>query len=152
MSLIVAPAGTADLPDLAALRAAFWADQGAKGLREPAPGCTPDDLAKLVGRPRTHLLVAHGDEGMAGYLFGVTRLVPGAVVQKVSSVEEVMTWPGLRQGGVARALVLAATERFAADGANRVQLRVLTNNAEAARFWDRLGFAPYLTTMEKLLP
>ena len=150
--MIVAPAGPADLEALAALRAAFWADQGAKGLKEPVPGCTPDDLAKLIDRPRTHLLVAHGDDGLMGYLFGVTRLVPGAVVQKVSSVEEVMTRPGLRQGGVARALVEAAMARFAEDGATRVQLRVLTHNEEAARFWDRLGFAPYLTTMEKPLP
>jgi ribosomal protein S18 acetylase RimI-like enzyme len=116
------------------------------------PGCTPDDLAKLVGRPRTHLLVANSEDGLVGYLFGVTRLIPGAVVQKVSSVEEVMTRPGLRQGGVARALVEAAMARFAEDGATRVQLRVLTDNDEAARFWDRLGFAPYLTTMEKPLP
>ena len=152
MSLTVAPAGLADLDGLAALRAAFWADQQAKGLREPAPGGTPEDLAKLIDRPRTHLLVATNEAGLAGYLFGVTRLVPGAVVQKVSSVEEVMTGPGLRQSGVARALVLVAMERFAADGATRVQLRVLTHNDVAARFWDRLGFAPYLTTLEKLLP
>ncbi|WP_197042028.1 GNAT family N-acetyltransferase [Sandarakinorhabdus oryzae] len=147
----VAPAAAADLEALAALRAAFWADQCAKGLKEPVPGCTPDDLAKLIDRPRTHLLVANGDDGLVGYLFGVTRLVPGAVVQKVSSVEEVMTRPGLRQGGVARALVAAAMARFAEDGATRVQLRVLTHNDEAMRFWDRLGFAPYLTTMEKAL-
>lgn len=150
--MIVAPAGPDDLQALAQLRAAFWADHGAKGLKEPVPGCTPDDLAKLVGRPRTHLLVANSEDGLVGYLFGVTRLIPGAVVQKVSSVEEVMTRPGLRQGGVARALVEAAMARFAEDGATRVQLRVLTDNDEAARFWDRLGFAPYLTTMEKPLP
>ena len=150
--MIVAPAALTDLEALAALRAAFWADQGAKGLKEPVPGCSPEDLAKLIDRPRTHLLVAHGDDGLLGYLFGVTRLVPGAVVQKVSAVEEVMTRPGLRQSGVARALVDAVLARFAGDGATRVQLRVLTNNDEAARFWDRLGFAPYLTTMEKPLP
>lgn len=150
--MIVATAGLSDLPALADLRNAFWADQQAKGLREPAPGCTPDDLAKLIERPRTHLLVAYGEDGLFGYLFGVTRLVPGTVVQKVSAVEEVMTRPGLRQSGVARALVGAAMARFAGDGATRVQLRVLTHNYEAARFWEQLGFAPYLTTMEKLLP
>ncbi|WP_310475046.1 GNAT family N-acetyltransferase [Sandarakinorhabdus sp.] len=53
--------------------------------------------------------------------------------------------------GVARALVEAAMARFANDGATRVQLRVLTQNGEAARFWHQLGFAPYLTTMDKAL-
>jgi ribosomal protein S18 acetylase RimI-like enzyme len=137
---------------LAALRAAFWADQAAKGLREPAPECTTDSIAKLIGRPRTHLLIACAADDMVGYLFGVTKLVPGTVVQKVSSVEEVMTRPGLRQSGVARALVDAAMAAFASDGSSRVQLRVLTDNDEATHFWERLGFAPYLTTMDKPLP
>jgi GNAT superfamily N-acetyltransferase len=150
--VIIAAAAQADLEALADLRAAFWADQRAKGLREPAPGCTPADLAPLIGRPRTHLLAAHDEAGVIAYLYGVTRLIPGAIVQKVACVEEIMTRPGLRRGGVARALVAAALERFAGDGATRVQLRVLTHNDEAARFWDRLGFAPYLTTMEKPLP
>jgi ribosomal protein S18 acetylase RimI-like enzyme len=152
MSLRIEAARAEHLPALAALRAAFWKDQNEKGLREPAPGCALEDLAKLLGRARTHLLVALLDGEPVGYLLGQTKVIPGVVVQKASSVEEVMTLPVFRREGAARRLVEAALGRFRDDGADRVQLRVLVENDEAHAFWRRMGFEPYLTTLERKLP
>jgi ribosomal protein S18 acetylase RimI-like enzyme len=145
----VSAAGQEHLDALAALRLSFWQDQAAKGSREPTPACNAEELASLLGRRRTHWLVAMRDNKVVGYLFGQTKIVPGEQAQKISSIEEVMTVPAARRGGVARLLVDTALECFARDGSDRTQLRVLWDNAEAGSFWRDVGFAPYLTTLER---
>jgi ribosomal protein S18 acetylase RimI-like enzyme len=148
MTLCVEDARKELLPVLAEMRSEFWRDQTTKGLREPMPGCGVEDVARLLGRPRSHLLIALKDDQPVGYLFGQTKILPGAVAQKVSSVEEVLTLPAVRREGVARRLFETALTRFRDDESNRVQLRVLANNFEAQAFWRSVGFSAYLTTLE----
>ena len=148
MMLRVEQAGGEWLPNLADFRSEFWRDQRAKGLHESAPRCGIDDTARLLGRRRTHLLIALGDGRPVGYLLGQTAVLPGPPARRVSLVKELWSLPAARRAGVARRLFEAAFARFRSDEADRIVLHALVGNVEAHAFWQRLGFSAYLTTFE----
>ena len=50
--------------------------------------------------------------------------------------------PGARRHGVGRALLAEAERALAARGCPKVNLQVLSGNADALAFWRGLGYAP----------
>ena len=137
-----------EAPSIAALRAVFFEDQLAKGMLETPPSCEPEAVARLIGRPRQHMLRARREGRVLAYLFGQTKIAPGAQGGAVSSIEEIFVAEDARRLGLARTLVDHAIRQFRAEGAERIQLRVLSPNAEGAAFWQSIGFSPYVTTYE----
>lgn len=145
----IVPAKGIHAEALSSLRAEFWRDQKSSGLLEATPDCGPAVTLQLIGRARTHVLVAErADTTLSGYVFGQTKLVPGDPVARVSSIEEVYVREDARGEGIAARLAQVAFDAFRADGANRIQLRVLQRNAGGAAFWQKLGLEPYLTVYE----
>lgn len=143
--------GNADVPALARLRAAFWSDQIAKGSidnPDTEPARLLEDTSKLIGRARTFLLLAAHDGKAVGYVLGQTKIVPGAADSAISSIEEIFIEPAFRNMNVAQDLVDRMIAQFRTAGAQRIQLRVLENNAEGRLFWQRIGFSPSVTIYE----
>lgn len=134
---------------LSRFRGDFWHDQSRRGLLEAFPDHSAAATSKLIDRPRTHILVAEDASGVVqGYLFGQTRIVPGVMPTKVSSVEEVYVSEEMRGKGIAERLAKLAVQAFKDDGADRIQLRVLCGNHSGISFWSNLGFRPYLSVFE----
>lgn len=139
----------ADAQALTGLRDAFWRDQIAKGTLD-----NPDlvyarlsaDTEKLVERARTVLLVADQGGAIGGYLYAQVKIVPGT--PPVGSIEEIFVTPESRRARFAHTLVERAVAELQAIGTERIQLRVLQDNAEGRKFWRRLGFGPSVTIYE----
>jgi ribosomal protein S18 acetylase RimI-like enzyme len=139
----------ADASELSALRAAFWADQIAKGsLDNPDtdPAKLLADTANLIKRARTMIVIAADREKPVGYIHGQIKIVPGA--SAVSSIEEIFVLPQYRRTTIARKLVDSALDSFRASGCRRFQLRVLDRNEAGKAFWQRIGFSPAVTIYE----
>lgn len=141
----------ADASALSVLRAAFWADQIAKGsLDNPDtdPAKLLADTANLTKRARTVILIATDHEKPVGYIHGQIKIVPGAVGGAVSSIEEIFVLPQYRGATIAHKLVDGALDSFKASGCRRFQLRVLDRNEAGKAFWQRIGFSPAVTIYE----
>mgnify|MGYP001004978388 CR=1 FL=1 len=114
----------ADASALSTLRAAFWADQIAKGSLDN-PDTNPEklltDTANLIKRARTVIVIATDDEKAVGYVHGQTKVIPGALA--VSSIEEIFVLPQYRRTTIARKLVDSALDSFRASGCQRVSPR-----------------------------
>lgn len=145
------PAGDADLTALTALRHDFFASQIEAGLldlplnvRDAVEKSTPPMLANR----RATLFVASDAGGLAGYIYGLTKIVPGAAKPSVSSVEELFVRRDRRGQGVAENLLAAALADMKARNPDRIQARVLDQNAPARRFWQGQGFEPNVLILE----
>ncbi|MHB8528261.1 MAG: GNAT family N-acetyltransferase [Caulobacteraceae bacterium] len=145
-------AGPADGARLGRLRGAFWKDQIAKGLLD-IPSLSSEALESstvaILKRARTSVFVCDAERSPVGYIFGQTRIVPAAGASVISSIEEIYVEPRLR-GGASAALELMsrAMQDFEIAGAQRIQLRVLVNNADGRRFFERYGFVVNLLLYE----
>jgi len=82
------------------------------------PGCSfvAEEGGQLVG------CALAGHDGRRGYL------------------QHVIVAPEFRRRGVARALVGRCVGALAARGIDKIHLDVLTENTEAMRFWEHLGW------------
>ncbi|MFH9012274.1 GNAT family N-acetyltransferase [Streptomyces sp. NPDC017943] len=118
---------------------------------------TPDDLDSVLAFWK----VAAEGTSISDDRQGVERLLardPGALLLAESGGDTAGTviagfdgWrchlyrlavhPGHRRRGVARALLAAAEERFAALGGRRADAMVLTRNGTAQRAWEAAGYA-----------
>lgn len=134
---------------LSLMRQAFWNDQITKGLREIAPDCSLLETLKLANRARSICYLGVADEQVTGYVLGQIRVLPGLPIRSIGSIEEIMVDRSSRRDGLGRNLVEVTLNGLRAEGAQRLQLRVLSGNEEGSRFWERCGFRPYLTTLEK---
>ncbi len=133
-----------DATVLTRLRSEFWADQVGKGLLD-VPALDQDSLASatsaLLSRRRTPIFLVESGDDVRGYIVGQTKIVPLAAAPVVSSIEELYVAPGFRGTQAAAMLVAEAMTDFKASGAERIQLRVLRDNVEGQKFWERCGFA-----------
>lgn len=120
----IRPAEARDLASIAAIETASlpWAARWSSDSYLPAPdGVRFACVAELEGR-------------IVGFL--MARLA----VRELEILNLAVA-PGARRSGVGRALVRAALEAAAAQGATGVFLEVRESNAAALAFYDRLGFA-----------
>lgn len=147
----VGAARAEDADDVWAMRRSFFEDQIAKGLIDRPASLGPELRAateKIIANKRSALLLARIGGAPAGYCYAIAKSVPATPPQKIASVEEFYVDPGFRKRGVSHALFQATREEFAALGADRVQLRVLSGNAEGHGFWASVGFEPAVTIYE----
>ena len=82
-------------------------------------------VAELDGRPVGFVYCVLGDRG-----------------RKTAHVTDFYVRPEARRRGIGRALLAALIEPAREAGLNHVSLEVLLRNADARRFYERLGFAP----------
>jgi ribosomal-protein-alanine N-acetyltransferase len=122
----VRPAAAADLPRLAELEAA--------GFAEP---WSPEMLAAELTHPGSVVLVAGGDDGRAPSGYACFRVGAGeAELLRVAVV------PEARGRGVARQLLAAGFERLRAAGVTTCFLEVRPANASALAVYHAVGFEP----------
>ncbi|MDH6193569.1 ribosomal protein S18 acetylase RimI-like enzyme [Mycobacterium frederiksbergense] len=149
--MIIAVAGAADLPALAAVAAATFP------LACP-PSATPDNIAAFIAEtlseerfgtyltdPNRIVLVAR-DTTIAGYAM-LIRGVPDdsdierAVPQRPAlELSKIYVLPERHGGGAAKALMAAALGAAAEAGASCVWLGVNQQNQRAQRFYTKHGF------------
>lgn len=130
-----------DDPALAALDHRAWSQDGAVTKRPAAKraffgaGHTPDQF--LVAVP--------GEAAPSGgRIAGFIRIVPPTPLPSNAHVRQIQglaVEPALRGRGIGRALLGAACERAATEGARRITLRVLASNEPARRLYAAAGFA-----------
>lgn len=83
-------------------------------------------------------LIAEDGEHPVGFVFCVL----GDTGRKTAHVTDLYVTPGVRSRGVGTALLAGIVEPARAAGLDHVSLEVLTQNTEARRLYERLGFAP----------
>jgi GNAT superfamily N-acetyltransferase len=136
---IVTSAGPADAVDLGEVHVRSW--------RESYPGLLPqaylNGLSSTLHARRFHkqlrtlkagevILIAEDDLGPIGYC-------AGAMSGQTAEVFTLYVLKRAKGQGVGRALLVGAARSFAAQGANRLMLWVLRDNAPARGFYQRLG-------------
>jgi L-amino acid N-acyltransferase YncA len=140
----VRQASTDDLEALANLRVAFWLDQSARGLLDYHP-LDAESIGKetrsILGRPRTVVLVTAREGGSAtGYAYGQMKIIPGAPQSRVAMIEEIYADPDLASASTAFSLMRAMVDALREAGADRIQGKVLDQNAKSKEFHELLGF------------
>ena len=83
-------------------------------------------------------LVAELDERPVGFVYCVL----GDRGRRTAHITDFYVRPEARGQGIGRALLAALIEPAREAGLNHVSLEVLLRNADARRFYERLGFAP----------
>jgi ribosomal protein S18 acetylase RimI-like enzyme len=122
--------------DLDELVEAARASLREEGRPDPFDGDPPGFRRWVRGRlPRARVVEADGRIAFAGY--ADVRRAEGWLVQGV------YTFPRARRRGFAAAGMSAIVQEAFADGADHVQLAVVSGNGSAERLYERLGFEAF---------
>ena len=95
--------------------------------------------------------VAVTGETLVGYLDGGWKESPAWRPVKSTEVRSIFVKAPFRGRGIGRRLMSAFLQWSEEHQAQAVELGVFFSNARARAFYDRLGFAPTLVTMERVL-
>lgn len=100
---------------------------------------TAGNYAQLLGREDCRLLLAQEGEETLGYLCGF--IFPSSLhFHPIAMVDALYVRPDRRNRGCGAALISAFCEDARAQGAREVDLKVLSGNQTARRFYEGLGF------------
>lgn len=132
----VRPAGAADMDAWSALRMALWPDED--------PARHPDDIRQILARPgRAAGFLVVDDGGIAqGFAEATLRsdYVNGTDSSPVGFLEGWYVAPGLRRGGVGRALVLAVEQWTREQGCSELASDTWLDNPLGQRAHLGCGF------------
>lgn len=121
-------------------------------FQPPAPSvATPDEMAALLGRPDTLLLVATESDAIVGYAHAESQVAPATPIKRAAALLHVQAMgvsAAHRGRGVGHALLAAIRAAAAARGCDGVSLEVYAFNAAARAFYEREGFAGVRERME----
>jgi len=106
-------------------------------LSRSSPAPSRAVLERIVADPDTMLFVARSDGHIVGMLTLATFQIPTGVR---AWIEDVVVDASARGSGVAAALVQAALDRSAEQGARTVDLTSRPDREAANRLYSRLGF------------
>jgi len=100
-------------------------------------------VADLIAGPRSTILVAERDGGLAGLvsvlLQGIAGL-PILVPRRIAVIDNLIVRADCRRHGIGRRLIDRAERWADAQGAQAVEIVVHEFNLEARRFYDALGY------------
>jgi len=144
LDFVVSPAGPADAAELARVHVRSW--------RETYPGLLPQQALDRMSlpvharrfraelthpRPGRAILIAEGPAGAVGY--ASCGLLTGDARAADAEVHTLYVLRAAQGAGVGRALMRGAARMLRAQGAGSLMVFVLTRNAPARRFYERLG-------------
>jgi ribosomal protein S18 acetylase RimI-like enzyme len=101
-----------------------------------------------LAEPDAFVLIAEGDSGPVGYAV-VTMRGPEeswATGDRVAELQSLAVLPGHRGAAIGTRLVERMHEELAQLGVGHFTVSVIASNADAVRFYERLGLTPFLTT------
>lgn len=113
-----------------------------------------DEFEKLLSLPCPIAWLAVQGEQIIGLCFGkIDRTLENPICKsrKIAFVEDLVTRPEYRGGGVATALLMQAQEQAMAEGAEAIELCVWNFNKSALRLYERMGMQVQYCRMEKRL-
>ena len=140
---VIRAAAGEDAHRLDASRRDFYQTQIAAGWLDAPSNLNEwvkQSTAGIIAGPRNFVFLAENAEGLAGYVFAATKLVPNSGTPMIASIEEIYVAPQHRGLGLARRLFETALISCRSRRADRVQLRILAQNAAGRKFWSGLGF------------
>lgn len=129
----------------------------ARDQRAHGSHLVPEDNRSAIREAITRRLVSGnvviaGDDGAAAgfVMYSVER---GRYEQDVTRgiIENVYVRPGYRRRGIGSDLIDAAERDLAEQGVEAVTLEVMAHNEAARRFYERHGYTPHRTELEKRL-
>jgi GNAT superfamily N-acetyltransferase len=148
---VVRRSGEEDVPAAVGLFEALDRFQSPWRVFHPRPDLAGEAEARYRAAldpagPRLHV-VAEREGRLMGMALG-HALVPSSMSEELAvEVSNVIVLPEARGRGVGRALV-AEIARWAVEGGARLlTIKTYSNNGEALRFWEGLGFRPRLVQM-----
>jgi GNAT superfamily N-acetyltransferase len=149
VSAVIRPARPGDLPQVVTL----WRELiDLHTPHEPAFTCADDWAAQWhefaaarLEDPLSRLLVAEAEGAAVGYLLAmISSYPPVFAAGRYGNIYDVLVTERWRGHGLGERLVAEILDWFRAQGLERAELRVLLANEAGRRFWERMGFAPFL--------
>jgi GNAT superfamily N-acetyltransferase len=109
-------------------------------------------LRAQVGDVDTATFVSERGGALIGFCsVRIDRAPPILVEVERAQVTDLYVVDSLRRQGIARALVAAALEWVRARRVERIEVRVVSGNAEGQAFWRALGFKDLLDVLHRRL-
>ncbi|MCX5644505.1 MAG: GNAT family N-acetyltransferase [Phycisphaerae bacterium] len=154
---VIRPATRRDIPAIVALweelmdfhqaRDSFFtpSDNGSKIFAE--------FVAENIRNDAACVLVATVDAKIVGYCQGILDRHPPALAESdFGQILDFGVTAERRRAGIGARMLEALCEWFRREGIRRIEVRHSTSNEIGARFWPKMGFAPYLQTLFRELP
>jgi GNAT superfamily N-acetyltransferase len=145
-----------DLGSLATLYAELLAHHAALEpafrVRADARERLPRVLARQLADPDSATFVWEEGGGVVGFCSVRVDRAPATLVETArAEVTELGVLAGHRRKGVGRALAQAARAWARSRGAERLEVRVATRNAEGQAFWRALGYEGFVDVLQRRL-
>jgi ribosomal protein S18 acetylase RimI-like enzyme len=107
-------------------------------------------VEKEMESDNAELFVAVSSGKILGYIkIELSNYPPVFEFKKYGMISDAAVATEYRRKGIGEALYEQAMNWFEDKGIKRVELRVANVNPVAQRFWRKMGFIPYMTTMFK---
>ena len=107
-----------------------------------------DNYAQRIEEEGSSAFVAEEDGNIVGYLYGFLYQIPGMMLRPVAIMDALYVEEAYRGQGIARELFQRFRE-FAEEGhADRIELKVLSDNTKAMALYEALGFCEKKKYME----
>jgi GNAT superfamily N-acetyltransferase len=161
-SVVIRTALPAELDQLAAMYDELYRHQADHGMllamAPDAGGIWKQRMATQLNTPISQVLVAIVDGVLRGFLAVQVKRLPPHLRHRgdnpsprTAYISDVYVVPTERSGGIGRALVERAFEWLQEIGVGSVELAVIAGNERGQAFWNKMGFAPELWQMRRLI-
>jgi ribosomal protein S18 acetylase RimI-like enzyme len=114
---------------------------------DPGDAVLAETIRSRLADSGTRVLVARHGNQVVGYVSGSVRVRPETPISRASRamyLDEICVSRDCRRAGTGRLLVEAIFAAARVEGIDRVELDTWAFNADAARFFEKLGFQPQL--------
>ena len=99
-----------------------------------------DNYEARLGGEGQKAFVAEIDGCIVGYVYGFLYQIPGMHLCPVAILDALYVEAGCRRAGIAQRLYAAFRSFAAENGAQRIELKVLSANEKALKLYEKLGF------------
>ena len=107
-------------------------------------------ICSCLGKDDAHVCVADSEGKIVGYCLGLISKNPPVFERRVFGlISDIAVAEEYRRTGIARALFEDMMAWLRKQGMERVELSVACTNEVAQRFWEGLGFKPYMKKLYK---
>ncbi len=105
-----------------------------------------------LGQPDRLLMVAEGDDAIVGFCAAAIMVYPPVFeIKRFGFIQDIVVTEARRGEGVGRELCERVLDWFRRECVTRVELHAATTNEVSLAFWDKMGFAPFIYKMTKMI-